>query len=127
MSGGILKSFRNRLWQLIFVLIVIGGSFSLAFSQMYGKNKVTYEQFSWSVLQTPHFDIYFYEGGENLAYFAAEVAEGAFRDYSEVFRWKIGRRVSLLIYNSHSDFQQTNVTPEILTAVSYTHLTLPTN
>ncbi|HDN58671.1 MAG TPA: hypothetical protein ENF20_01795 [Candidatus Marinimicrobia bacterium] len=115
MSGGILKSFRNRLWQLIFVLIVIGGSFSLAFSQMYGKNKVTYEQFSWSVLQTPHFDIYFYEGGENLAYFAAEVAEGAFRDYSEVFRWKIRRRISLLIYNSHSDFQQTNVTPEILT------------
>ncbi|MBO8130461.1 MAG: PD40 domain-containing protein [Candidatus Marinimicrobia bacterium] len=97
---------------LIILIIIISTSLE---AQYFGKNKVTYEQFQWKILQTSHFDIYFYEGGENLAHFAAKIAEEAYDDYSTILRWKINKRIVLIIYNSHSDFQQTNVTLETLT------------
>jgi len=76
----------------------------------YGKNKVQYRGMDWSYLQTPHFDIYFYEGGEPIAYYAANVAEKSYEQISYQLDWRLGKRISILVYNSHNDFQQTNVT-----------------
>ena len=33
----------------------------------FGKNKVQYKNFDWYYLQSEHFDVYFYDGGEKLA------------------------------------------------------------
>jgi len=76
----------------------------------YGKNKVQYRGMDWSFIQTPHFDIYFYEGGESIAYFAADVAEKSYEQISYQLDWRLSKRISVLVYNSHNDFQQTNVT-----------------
>src|ERR1039457_5300447 len=29
----------------------------------FGKNKVEYKDFHWQFIQSPHFDVYFYQGG----------------------------------------------------------------
>jgi len=76
----------------------------------FGKNKVQYDKYSWSFIQTEHFDIYFHNDGGELAKFAAPIAEQAVREISSVLNWRMRKRVSLIVYNSHSDFQQTNVT-----------------
>ena len=76
----------------------------------YGKNKVTYDDFTWNFIQTENFDIYFYEGGQKLAEFAAPIAEEQINRICNLFNWRMSRRFSLIIYNSHNDFQQTNVT-----------------
>ena len=76
----------------------------------FGKNKVQYDKYSWSFIQTEHFDIYFHNNGEELAQFAAPIAEQAVREISSVLNWRMRKRVSLIVYNSHSSFQQTNVT-----------------
>ena len=76
----------------------------------YGKNKVQYRGMDWSFIQTPHFDVYFYEGGESIAYYAAEVAEKSYDQISYQLDWRLSKRISVLVYNSHNDFQQTNVT-----------------
>ena len=76
----------------------------------YGKNKVQYRGMDWSYIQTPHFDVYFYEGGESIAYFAADVAEKSYEQISYQLDWRLSKRISVLVYNSHNDFQQTNVT-----------------
>lgn len=76
----------------------------------YGKNKVQYRGMDWSFIQTPHFDIYFYEGGDAIAYYAAEVAEKSYDQISYQLDWRLTKRISVLVYNSHNDFQQTNVT-----------------
>lgn len=76
----------------------------------YGKNKVQYRGMEWSFLQTPHFDVYFYGGGEPIAIYAAEVAEKSYEQISYQLDWRLGKRISILVYNSHNDFQQTNVT-----------------
>ena len=76
----------------------------------YGKNKVQYRGLDWSFIQTPHFDVYYYDGGESIAYFAADVAEKSYEQISYQLDWRLSKRISILVYNSHNDFQQTNVT-----------------
>ncbi|MCF7824508.1 MAG: hypothetical protein K9N35_10100 [Candidatus Marinimicrobia bacterium] len=76
----------------------------------FGKNKVQYKGMEWSYIQTTHFDIYFYEGGESIAYYAADVAEKSYNQISYQLDWRLSKRISILVYNSHNDFQQTNVT-----------------
>ena len=42
-----------------------------AAAQYFGKNKVQYEDFDWQVIETEHFDIYYYEGESESAFRAA--------------------------------------------------------
>lgn len=100
----------KKLASTLLLLSLLGG---LAFGQ-FGKNKIQYKDQEWSFIQTPHFDIYFYEGGKNVASFAAHVSEQAYKTISFQLNWELTKRVSILIYNSHNDFQQTNVTLEYL-------------
>ena len=78
-------------------------------AQSFGQNKMQYRDFDWSYIQTPHFDIYYYGNQKDLAEFAAEVAEESYEQISIHLRWDLKRRVSIMVYNSHNEFQQTNV------------------
>ena len=80
----------------------------------FGKNKVQYHTFSWSYIQTDHFDIYFYQNGQPLAEFTASAAESAYTSIARLFRYQIVNRIPLVVYNSHNDFQQTNVIAEYM-------------
>ncbi|HTK82243.1 MAG TPA: biopolymer transporter Tol [Bacteroidota bacterium] len=88
----------------------------LAFAQdtPFGKNKVQYTEFEWFYIQSAHFDVYFSQGGEYIADFTADVAESAYTSISKSFRYQITQRVPIVVYNSHNDFQQTNVVNEYL-------------
>ncbi len=78
-------------------------------AQFYGQNKVQYEEFEWHYIQSEHFDVYFYQGGYEIARFTAEVAESAYVELKHDFQYEISERVAIILYNSHNDFQQTNV------------------
>jgi len=75
----------------------------------FGKNKVQYQGQDWSYLQSRHFDVYFYEGGYQLANFTAKAAEDAYRRVSDLFQHRISDRIPLVVYQSHNDFAVTNV------------------
>ena len=75
----------------------------------FGKNKVIYKDFEWYYIQSKHFDIYFYEGGQEIAEFTAEIAESAYVQLQRDFRFDIRERIVFIVYNSHNDWQQTNV------------------
>jgi len=79
----------------------------------FGKNKVQYSRKRWHYIRSEHFDVYFYEGGEKLASFAADVAESTYVRLRRDFRYDLRERVPIIVYNSHNDFEQTNVTWEI--------------
>lgn len=80
----------------------------------FGKNKVQYKYFNWYYVQTNHFDIYFYQDGETLADFTTKAAEDALASIQESFNYSINNRISIIIYNSQNDFQETNVTDSYL-------------
>ncbi|MDZ7261154.1 MAG: BamA/TamA family outer membrane protein, partial [candidate division KSB1 bacterium] len=78
-------------------------------AQYFGKNKVQYTNFKWQYVQSEHFDVYFTQGGEEIAEFVADVAEKSYRSIKEDLRYDLTDRISIILYNSHNDFEQTNV------------------
>ncbi len=87
---------------------------SIAAAQYFGQNKVQYTEFDWRYLQSEHFDVYFYEGGYDLARFTAEEAESAYVKIKNDLKYDIMDRIALVVYKSHNHFQQTNVVYEYM-------------
>jgi Tol biopolymer transport system component len=99
--------------QLFFILILFG-VFSLNSYAQFGKNKVQYKDFTWYYIQTDHFDVYFSEDGSTLAEFTAHASEDALESIQQSFKYKINNRITIIVYNSQNDFQETNVTDQYL-------------
>ncbi|MFH1686846.1 MAG: BamA/TamA family outer membrane protein [bacterium] len=95
------------------ILVGVGGVLQ-AQEAYFGKNKVRYKGFEWHYIQTRHFDIYFYEDAYETATFGADVLESAYQEISRELNYVIQRRVPVFIYNSHNDFQQTNILPSLI-------------
>jgi Tol biopolymer transport system component len=77
-------------------------------AQVFGQNKVQYEKFGWTVLETDHFQIYFYPAEEEAVKDAARMAERSYAKLSKILGHEIKNKVPLILYASHTDFQQTN-------------------
>ncbi len=80
----------------------------------FGKNKVRYKNFDWSFIQTRHFDLHFYEDAYPTAKFAATVLESSYTEISKELNYMVQKRIPIFIYNSHNDFQQTNITSGLI-------------
>ncbi|MBI9073145.1 MAG: PD40 domain-containing protein [Melioribacteraceae bacterium] len=91
--------------KLIILLLTVLGT--QVFAQ-FGQNRVQYKEQDWHYIQTNHFDIYFTFPGKIPTEFAAHAAEEALADLEGKLDYKINNRFSLVIYNSHNDFQETN-------------------
>lgn len=98
----------------IALLILMFSSIAIAQDGNFGKNKVQYKRFNWSFIQTEHFDIYFYQDGAAIANFTAVAAESAYASIAKTMRYQLNNRVAIMVYNSHNDFQQTNVIGEYM-------------
>jgi hypothetical protein len=76
----------------------------------FGRNKVQYRGFDWKIVQTEHFDVYFYEGSEDLADAVCLMVEQANADFEKTLDHRLTTVIPVIIYASHNDFEQTNVT-----------------
>lgn len=99
---------------LTFLLVAFISTSALqeAFSQyfVFGKNRVQYEQFDWRFIETDHFDIYYYDAKNyHLAQFTAEAVESGLKQLVNDLGSPLTDRIPVIIYDSHSDFSQTNV------------------
>ncbi len=90
---------------LVPCLLAIG---SPAAGQYFGKNKVQYDEFDWSIIETEHFHVYFYPSEEEAARDAARMAERAYAKLSKILDHEVKQPIPLILYASHTDFQQTN-------------------
>jgi len=79
-----------------------------ASAQFFGRNKVQYRTFDFKVIETEHFDVYFYEEEREAALDAARMAERAYARLSRILQHEFRSKKPLILYASHSDFQQTN-------------------
>jgi hypothetical protein len=80
----------------------------------FGKNKVQYYKHDWQIIKSDHVDLYFYSAERELAERAVVLAEEAWDELSLRLAYMPRHRVPLIIYSSHSEFQETNVLPYIL-------------
>src|SRR5688572_15054321 len=79
-------------------------------AQYFGRNKVQYESFDFKVIQTEHFDVYYYDREREAALDAARMAERAYAKLSKVLDHEFRERKPIILYASQTDFQQTNAT-----------------
>lgn len=99
---------------VILVMAVAMSAATMAQETYFGKNKVRYKDFDWSYIQTRHFDIHFYEDAYPAAKFTATVLESAYVEITGELNYVIQKRIPVFVYNSHNDFQQTNIISSII-------------
>lgn len=81
---------------------------SIVLSQ-FGQNILQYEKFDWQYIQTDYFDIYFYDIGLENRDFLKFESDQAYEKMSSYLDWSLKDRYTIILHNSHNDFQQTNV------------------
>jgi len=96
--------------KLLCLVIVLWSNLPAQF-YFFGRNKVQYDEFEWEVMHTKHFDIYYYEGMNEIAEIGGTYAEEAYYKLKAEFDNIITRRIPLIFYNTSNHFQQTNTTP----------------
>jgi Tol biopolymer transport system component len=97
---------RRMLWGLGLVLLVPGSPLQ---GQYFGQNKVQYRRLDFAIIQTEHFDLYYHAGEREAALDAARMAERAYARLSRVLNHQYRERQPLILYASHTEFQQNNV------------------
>ncbi len=99
---------------VVFVsLAAVLATASIADAQYFGRNKVRYDRFDFRIIQTEHFDIYYYAQEEDAARHASRMAERWYARFSNVLEHTFLHRQPLVLYASHPHFAQTNVTPAV--------------
>ncbi len=109
--GGWLGRVTLMRWFAGVVLMLLVGGVGTAHAQYFGQSKVQYKRYSFQVIQTEHFDIYFYEEERTAALDAARMAERAYGRLSRVLRRDFLARKPIILYASTEDFAETNVIP----------------
>jgi len=78
-------------------------------AQYFGQNKVQYSSFDFRIIQTEHFDVYYYPAERTGALDAARIAERWYARLSRILHHQFQGRKPIILYASQSDFQQTNI------------------
>ncbi len=110
---------RNLRVCVVLALALAGGwTFGAgeADAQYYGQNKVQYRRYDWKSISSDHFEVYTYSGLDSLAMRVLDLAEKTHAVLSVRMGHTLTRRVPIILYGSHNDFAQTNVTPELIDA-----------
>src|SRR5258706_11943977 len=103
----------SRAWACVFIA-AIGFAPSLAAQYgNFGQNKIQYRRLDWRVLRGEHVDLYYYPEEEELGRVALAYAEESYDALARRFTHAVMHRIPLIVYASHSDFEQTNILPFI--------------
>ncbi len=95
-------------------LALLGALLSIFFvfpahAQYFGRNKVQWENFKFKTLQTPHFDIYYYDQEADVVNDVGRMAERWYDRLSRTFNHTFNRK-PIVLYANSADFQQTTTT-----------------
>lgn len=98
---------NNFLKQSIFIAFIMLTFVVTANAQYFGQNKVRYKNEKFKVMETPHFEIYYYLKNEKMVKKFAQDAETWYKMHQEIFRDTFLKKNPIILYNNHPDFQQT--------------------
>ena len=75
----------------------------------FGKNRVQWGDFHWSYYMNDNFDVYFYQGGDDLAKYAQAYAKDQIPRLELRLSSRFGKKIQFIVFNSKSDFKQSNI------------------
>src|SRR5579862_5914869 len=77
----------------------------------FGKNNIHYDKFKWMIYTTDHFEIYYYPEMQQHIERIAGYAESAYQQISADLKHDLSFKVQLMLFKTHSEFEQQNVAP----------------
>jgi len=83
-------------------------------AQSFGRNKVHYDELDFRILETPHFNIYYYPEEHDASVEAGRLAERWYARLSHALDFTFTERTPIVLYGSHAQFIQTNIIPGFL-------------
>ncbi len=96
-------------WLLVGFFFISLTSQAQVSSVEFGKNRVQHKKFTWRYYQTRNFNSYFSQGGLSLGKIVAQVAEEELPQLEEFVEYGLQRRSNIVVYNSFTDLQQSNI------------------
>jgi hypothetical protein len=81
------------------------------FIPYYGKARVKYDNFSWRVYRSPHFEAYYYPEFEQHLERLVSYLESAYQHVSSELKHEIPFAIPVIFYKTHSEFAQTSLFP----------------
>jgi WD40-like Beta Propeller Repeat len=80
----------------------------------FGQNKIAYDSFKWNVYHAPHFDVYYYAASAPFLDDIVSYSESAYVRLSKELDHELRFRIPMIIYKTHSEFEETNISLEEL-------------
>lgn len=77
--------------------------------EVFGKNRLQYEHFTWSYISSTNFDIYYYTDSATTARLCARMAEDEFARMSDLLGFSPYVKTRIYLYSSRADLKQSNI------------------
>ena len=75
----------------------------------FGKNRVQYTPRIWTYYPYDQHEVYFYEGGMEIAKYVSRSAQENIKAIEKTFDYKLDGKIQFIVYNKQSDFAQSNI------------------
>src|SRR5438128_838461 len=101
-----LRPAKTRLSVILFLLVMLLAGPG-ASAQYFGKNKVLYRNFDFSILQSQHFEIYNYLRSDSAGNRFSQLAEQWYNTHLSILGDSFRHRKPIVLYDNHAHFQLT--------------------
>lgn len=105
----ILANIRFKLLLLIFSVIYFLPAKTQVNAVVFGKNRIQYKKFNWHFYQSENFNVYYNEGGLELAKYLVQVAEEELNGIEDEMEYPLSKRADIIIYNHYDDYKSSNI------------------
>ena len=90
-------------------LPVLQAQFYTGSNQEFGKNRVQYRDFNWLYYPAEQFEVYFYQGGKELAAYTLQSVEAELPRLETLIDYALNDKLQVVVYNKQSEFRQSNI------------------
>ena len=105
---------KNTIRLMVFALLLAmapmaHAQFYNGMNMPFGKSRVQWGDFHWSYYMNDNFDVYFYQGGDDLAKYAQAYAKDQIPRLETRLNSRFGKKIQFIVFNSKADFKQSNI------------------
>ncbi|HYK77468.1 MAG TPA: tolB protein precursor [Daejeonella sp.] len=99
---------KTTLWLFFAIFLILSfNDIQPVSAQYFGQNKVRYKNLKFKVLESPHFNLYYYLKNDSLIKRFIRESEVWYDLHQQVFRDTFNKKNPVILYANHPDFQQT--------------------
>ncbi|HWY38043.1 MAG TPA: hypothetical protein VNY73_05760, partial [Bacteroidia bacterium] len=100
---------KYALFFALFLPTFFYGQFYYGLTQEFGKSRVQYQPFYWTYFGFERYQVYLYEGCQELSKYVAYRTEYHLKDLEKRLDHQIDDKLQILVYSNQGDFRQTNL------------------